>query len=296
MAVVVCQYYTAHIVQWDRSMAFIKATKRRHWTSTCSDSIQLDIAMPQIWYILGLPCYWTSQAGWTDLYSSDDGPTGRGSNCCPPSRQQWRRWDKCPNWQGCPVNDLSRMLGNFYGPWAPSTDHNGCGYLKKPTLEAIHGRGCHKTSLEEDWGYIFPWPPVLCLYATWWGIHGGGTLNVHHLFHNDKHCHVSWEGDAVYGRLQRELQMRTDYPAPPKCFQVENMFCHWWKRKITFVVCQQPVIIRQPLGAIHSGWDGSQNTHPTDDCSSTSGSQFVSHIQRGSVQDIDKRMMCSVLT
>jgi hypothetical protein len=32
MAVVVRRYYTAHIVRWGRSMAFIKATKRRHRT------------------------------------------------------------------------------------------------------------------------------------------------------------------------------------------------------------------------------------------------------------------------
>jgi hypothetical protein len=34
MAVAVRWYYTTHIAQWSRSMAFIKATKRRHWVST----------------------------------------------------------------------------------------------------------------------------------------------------------------------------------------------------------------------------------------------------------------------
>jgi hypothetical protein len=33
------RYYTACIAQWRRFMAFIKATKRRHWASTCSDII-----------------------------------------------------------------------------------------------------------------------------------------------------------------------------------------------------------------------------------------------------------------
>jgi hypothetical protein len=34
MAVAVRWYYTTHIAKWSRSMAFIKATKRRHWVST----------------------------------------------------------------------------------------------------------------------------------------------------------------------------------------------------------------------------------------------------------------------
>ena len=37
MAIAMRRYYTAHIAQWRRLMAFIKATKRRHWASTCSD-------------------------------------------------------------------------------------------------------------------------------------------------------------------------------------------------------------------------------------------------------------------
>ena len=40
MAVAVRQYYTACIAQWGRSMAFIKATKRRHLVSTRSDIIK----------------------------------------------------------------------------------------------------------------------------------------------------------------------------------------------------------------------------------------------------------------
>jgi hypothetical protein len=53
------------------------------------------------------------------------------------------------------------------------------------------------------------------------------------------------------------------------------------KEKITFVVCQQPVRIWQPVGANNSRWDKSRSTHPTDDCSSASGGQLVSPIQRG---------------
>jgi hypothetical protein len=40
MAITMRRYYTAHIVQWRRFMAFIKATKRHHRTGTCSDSIK----------------------------------------------------------------------------------------------------------------------------------------------------------------------------------------------------------------------------------------------------------------
>jgi hypothetical protein len=39
MAMGVRRYYIACTAQWRRSMAFIKATKRRHWVSTCSNSI-----------------------------------------------------------------------------------------------------------------------------------------------------------------------------------------------------------------------------------------------------------------
>ena len=52
MSVAVRRYYSARIAQWGRSMAFIKATKRRHWASTYSDSNELDIAMPQFHYLL----------------------------------------------------------------------------------------------------------------------------------------------------------------------------------------------------------------------------------------------------
>ena len=37
MAIVVRRYYTARIARWRRFMAFIKATKCRHWASTRSD-------------------------------------------------------------------------------------------------------------------------------------------------------------------------------------------------------------------------------------------------------------------
>jgi hypothetical protein len=40
MVVAVRRYYTARIVRWGRSMAFIKATKRCHQASTCSDIIK----------------------------------------------------------------------------------------------------------------------------------------------------------------------------------------------------------------------------------------------------------------
>jgi hypothetical protein len=40
MALAVRQYYTERIAQWGRSMASIKATKRRHWVSTCSKFIK----------------------------------------------------------------------------------------------------------------------------------------------------------------------------------------------------------------------------------------------------------------
>jgi len=39
MAVAMWQYYTAHITQWRRFVAFTKATKRHHRVSTHSDSI-----------------------------------------------------------------------------------------------------------------------------------------------------------------------------------------------------------------------------------------------------------------
>ncbi len=40
MAVVVRRYYTARIAQWGKSMAFLKATNRRHRASTHSDIIK----------------------------------------------------------------------------------------------------------------------------------------------------------------------------------------------------------------------------------------------------------------
>jgi len=39
MAITMRWYYTARIAQWKRSRAFLKATKRRHRASTCSDII-----------------------------------------------------------------------------------------------------------------------------------------------------------------------------------------------------------------------------------------------------------------
>ncbi len=40
MAIAMRRYYTAHIAQWQRSVACIKATKRHHQTSTRSDIIK----------------------------------------------------------------------------------------------------------------------------------------------------------------------------------------------------------------------------------------------------------------
>jgi hypothetical protein len=39
MAIAMHRYYTVHIAWWKRSRAFLKATKRRHRASTCSDII-----------------------------------------------------------------------------------------------------------------------------------------------------------------------------------------------------------------------------------------------------------------
>jgi hypothetical protein len=51
MAVVVRRYYTAHIARWRHFMAFIKATKRRHRTSTCSNITQSDMPTPDFGFI-----------------------------------------------------------------------------------------------------------------------------------------------------------------------------------------------------------------------------------------------------
>jgi len=46
MAIAVRRYYTVRIAQWRRLVAFIKATKRRHWASTRSDRHQSDMPTP----------------------------------------------------------------------------------------------------------------------------------------------------------------------------------------------------------------------------------------------------------
>ncbi len=46
MAIAMRRYYTARIARWRRFMAFIKATKRSHRASTCSNITQLDTPMP----------------------------------------------------------------------------------------------------------------------------------------------------------------------------------------------------------------------------------------------------------
>ena len=40
MAIAMQRYFSAPIAQWRRFVAFIKATKHHHWTSTCSDIIK----------------------------------------------------------------------------------------------------------------------------------------------------------------------------------------------------------------------------------------------------------------
>ena len=47
MAMVVRRYYTVHIPQWRWFMAFLKATKRCHRASTCSDITQSDMLTPE---------------------------------------------------------------------------------------------------------------------------------------------------------------------------------------------------------------------------------------------------------
>jgi hypothetical protein len=46
MAITMRWYYTAHITRWRRFVAFIKATKHHHWTSTRSNIAQSD--MPKL--------------------------------------------------------------------------------------------------------------------------------------------------------------------------------------------------------------------------------------------------------
>ncbi len=45
-AIAMRRYYTARIARWRRFLAFIKATKRRHWASTRSDITQSDMPTP----------------------------------------------------------------------------------------------------------------------------------------------------------------------------------------------------------------------------------------------------------
>jgi len=46
ISIVMRRYYTARIARWRRFMAFIKATKRRHRASTCSNRHQSDMPTP----------------------------------------------------------------------------------------------------------------------------------------------------------------------------------------------------------------------------------------------------------
>jgi hypothetical protein len=46
MAIAVRRYYTVRIARWRRFVAFIKATKRRHWESARSDRHQLYMPTP----------------------------------------------------------------------------------------------------------------------------------------------------------------------------------------------------------------------------------------------------------
>ena len=46
MAIAMRRYYTMRIARWRRFMALVKATKRRHRASTCSDRHHLDMPAP----------------------------------------------------------------------------------------------------------------------------------------------------------------------------------------------------------------------------------------------------------
>jgi hypothetical protein len=48
MAIVMRRYYTARIARWRRFLAFIKATKRHLWVSTCSNITQPDTPTPVV--------------------------------------------------------------------------------------------------------------------------------------------------------------------------------------------------------------------------------------------------------
>ena len=56
MDIAVRRYYTGRIARWRRFVAFIKATKRRHWASTCSDRHQSDMPTPisGVYFIVNL--------------------------------------------------------------------------------------------------------------------------------------------------------------------------------------------------------------------------------------------------
>jgi hypothetical protein len=48
MAIAMQRYYITRIARWRRFVAFTKATKRHHWTSTHSDSIKPDTPTPVV--------------------------------------------------------------------------------------------------------------------------------------------------------------------------------------------------------------------------------------------------------
>jgi hypothetical protein len=48
MAIAMQRYYITRIARWRRFVAFTKATKRHHWTSTHSDSIKPDMPTPVV--------------------------------------------------------------------------------------------------------------------------------------------------------------------------------------------------------------------------------------------------------
>ena len=48
MAITMRRYFTARIARWRRFVAFIKATKRHHRASTCSDITQPDTPTPVV--------------------------------------------------------------------------------------------------------------------------------------------------------------------------------------------------------------------------------------------------------
>ncbi len=88
------------------------------------------------------------------------------------------------------------------------------------------GQGHHQAHNVEARGNSLPQLPVLCIHATWGGVPGGWPLNSHHLFNNDRHHLLSWEGGAFHVGPQGDSQLHPGYPTTPKRFRVEEVLCH----------------------------------------------------------------------